>query len=425
MATVHTYLKLRSPADAVIIEESLSNFIERNMPTLKIAGSQLGSAEALELSLRPVAEIHPYSGDNRNLKPGGSINEIYALIAISILILAISCVNFVNLTSAQFTNRWHEVVIRKVCGAHRQQLVFQFLGESYLLVLMAMAFALVSTEVLMPWVNEYFGKSLTFNLFADSALLLLAAGTLILVGLAGGLFPAWLVSGSKPAAVLSERNVFMISRSGFRGALVVLQFAISLGLIIMTFVVHSQTQFARSLDTGFDTADRIALFGIQRGPEETISIVTALTNELLAHPQIISVAGSSNVPGLEQFSQMRGFLVGLESLDETSVSMMSVGNDFFETYGVAALAGRDFDPAFPADVLTGQRIGSQARLGSAVINETAANRFGLSANAVIGQILRLNFGTEDAAPYEIRVVGVVPDLHLRSARDSIAIRTKT
>ena len=419
VATVHTYLKLRSPPDAANIEQGLADFVSRNVPTFNIAGTLLTGAEALELSLRPVTDIHLYSSDSRNLKPGGSINEIYALIVISFLIFGISCVNFVNLTSAQFTERWHEVAIRKICGARRQQLIFQFLSESYLLVLLALGAGFVLTEVLLPNVNEYLGKTLTFNLFADPELLFLVAGTLVFIGLVGGLFPAWLVSGSKPAAVLAEGNVFKVSRSGLRGALVVLQFAISVGLIIMTFVVHSQTQFARSLDTGFETADRIVLFGTQRGAEETRRIVEALRNGLLANPDVISVAGSSNVPGLEQISLMRASLVGLDSLDEMTVSIMSVGDDFFETYGIRALAGRDFDLAFPADELTGQRRGSEVRLGSAVINETAANRFGLSVDAALGQTIRLNFGAEDAAPYEVRVIGVVPDLHLRSARDSI------
>ncbi|MEE8296045.1 MAG: FtsX-like permease family protein, partial [Sphingomonadales bacterium] len=274
-------------------------------------------------------------------------------------------------------------------------------------------------EFLLPYVNEYLGKTMGISLLAKPDLLGLIAGVLVFIGLVGGLFPAWFVSGSKPASILSGGNVLKMSKGGLRGFLVVFQFAISVGLIIMTFVVHSQTKFAHSLDTGFETGDRIVLFGTQRGPEETKRIVETLKNELLAYPGIISVAGSSNVPGLEDFSRMQGFLLGLDSNDQITLSMMSVGNDFFETYGIQTLAGRDFDPAFPADQLTGQISGPEIRRGTAIINVTAANRLGLGLNEAVGQSIRLNFGTEDAAPYEVRVIGVVPDLHLRSARDSI------
>ncbi len=116
---------------------------------------------------------------------------------------------------------------------------------------------------------------------------------------------------------------------------------------------------------------------------------------------------------------MQGVLLGRDSNDQMTLSMMSVGNYFFETYGIQTLAGRDFDLAFPADQLTGQISGPEIRLGAAIINETAANRFGLSVDEVVGQTVRLNFGTEDAAPYEVRIIGVIPDLHLRSARDSL------
>ena len=257
---VHTYFLLRENADPKALSAKLPAFINRHM------GTEIGRTNTYHL--QPLNRIYLYSTQDYNLDWYGDINRVYQFGAIAVLVLAIGCINFTNLTTAQSAQRAQEVGLRKVSGAYRTQLMAQFLGESILMALLALILALIAVKLVLPDFNAFFFKQLELNFFGDPLLALTLLGVAILVGILAGAYPALFLSSFEPTETL--KGSF---RSGTRGqwirkALIVAQFAISIILIVGTGVIYQQLDFIKNKRLGFNM-DQMVIIPIFWTDQET------------------------------------------------------------------------------------------------------------------------------------------------------------
>ena len=245
-----------------------------------------------------------------------------------------------NLATAQATLRAREVSIRKVMGAKRQQLIVQFLGESVAMALVALLLALASVEILLPTFDNFLARPITFHYLGDWPLTLAIAAIAIGAGLFGGIYPALLLSGFRPAAILGA-NAPRISESGFvRISLVVLQFAVAIGLGIATIVVFAQIHFNQQIDLGFDRHDLVVIGGSSK---LTPSAFTSMADALAADPAVAGVTQSDQVPFDGETIVAPARLPG--GKQTLSVRVVQVDPDFLSVYGIKLLAGRNLSRA--------------------------------------------------------------------------------
>ena len=244
------YVELQANADARAVEAKLPALIDRNFDPSKTLGLAERGSKDLRLTLTPFRDDHLSTDRYGSLTPAGSWTTVYGFMAIGAMILLIACFNFTNLATARAMARAREISLRKVVGARRGQLVAQFLGESVLMALMALILALALVEMLLPLYDRMLGEPIQLQYLADWPLLLTLLGMAILAGLLAGFYPALVLSGFRPASTL-RTNASGQSGSGLlRSLLVVMQFAVSIGLGIAALVVFAQISFARTADLG-------------------------------------------------------------------------------------------------------------------------------------------------------------------------------
>ncbi|MES2606397.1 MAG: ABC transporter permease [Pseudomonadota bacterium] len=412
----HTYVKLAPGASMQTLQEQFSAFVNRHIGE--------GASQWTGLSALPVTDIHLRSTRQFDMKPPGSMANVLTLITVAIGILLIACFNFMNLATAVAAMRGREVGVRKSVGARRAQLVWQFLAEAFGMTVLATLVAVVIVELLMPAFNGFTGKSLAFDVLSDRALL---ASLLVLVAIVGGgagVYPAFYLSAFNPATVLRR----MGSNAGglaFRNVLVVLQFSISIALVIATATVLMQTRYARERDPGF-TRDQLVILGGPPSQGLTPRWET-LKTELLTHPDVLSVTASSVIPGQENANSFSVRRAGDVANLDFPLPFQFVDYAFFETYQVPLLSGRTFTEAFPADRIT-LPAPNAAATGSAaepvsrqintnfILNASAARDFGWSPDTAVEQELEL---VRNGYTLHGRVVGVVADSNFESVHFNV------
>ncbi|MEA2830760.1 MAG: putative transport system permease protein, partial [Bradyrhizobium sp.] len=397
-----TYVRLRLGIDPAEIERRLPDFVARHFPSGDPTDT---SNAALSLGLEPVTAIH-LSRATGTMKDGGSTGSVAAVSLIAVLIMAIAGINFVNLMTARATRRAREVGIRKALGATWGQLVVQFMLESLAYAALATFLAAVVVELALPAFDEFLDRRISFTYWRDPDLV---AGTVILVllvGLGSGFYPALVLSAFRPA------NALKAARSSGRGGqllrqvLVILQFAASVGLAVATLVILRQTDFATGEILRFDKNQVVLVRGAEACTNNFRDRVTAL-------PGIRGVACSRSAPLSFATSNSTSTLADGRKFD---VNRTAIGFGFFDLYGLKLLAGRDFDPTRPADVVPEPR---EARMTAPIIiNQTAVRAYGFSSpNAALGQEIILADIRDSAGPSQ--VIGVVPDFPIGSIRDAI------
>jgi len=403
----YTYVRLPATADYREIEKRFPDFLERHL------GEQ--SSDGTQLNLQPLEDIHLHSSRDAEWTANGSAAIVYTFSAVALVVLAIACINFMNLTTARSTQRAREVGVRKVVGASRRQLIVQFLSESILLTGLAMLLALALVELTLPWVGAFLEIPLSLDLTSPLFLASLIGGVVI-VGLVAGSYPAFFLSNFQPAEVLKGAA----SSSGsalLRKGLVVFQFAVSVALLIATGVVIAQMNYVRSYDLGYDKSRNIVTdLPFLREPWE---VYEPMKVALEAHPDIESVVYSSRLPGNQNLDGS-GYLMENEQIaleNVRGIADIKVDYQWFDHYDIELLAGRTFREAErrieqPSDDKPVTR-------GAAILNESAARRFGWSPDEAIGQIIRQPVNRELTWFVEREVVGVVPDFHFSSLRDEV------
>jgi putative ABC transport system permease protein len=394
-----TYILVKEPFDAQKTQSEFPAFIDRHM------GPLMGGPEAPDpstwtaLFLQKVTDIHLHSQLDSEIESNGNINNVYMMGVIGIFIVLIACFNFVNLSTARATKRSKEVGLRKVVGAFRTQLVAQFLSESILICFLALVLSIGVAAPAVNWLNAFTVKDLSLNLWRDGMLLYLALFALI-IGIFAGIYPAFVISSFKPATILKGQQGAIKGKAGLRKVLVVLQFSISIVLIIATMITFSQLQYLNNRDLGYNKDQIITLqfFG------ELVQSYDAFYNELQNQAGIRNVARSSRTPtGRLLDSQGAARVQKGDSLANTDVTLknISVDHEFFDTYGIKLMAGRNFS----------REIKSDDSLGF-ILNESAVTMMGLTPD----QILTRDFQYGNVKG---RVLGVVKDFHFESLHEPI------
>lgn len=334
-------------------------------------------------------DLHLTSDNYGGMKPPGSWTTVYGFAIIGFLIMVVACFNFMNLATARATLRAREISLRKAVGATRSQLILQFLGEALLMALFSFIVALALVEVLLPAYNSFLDRHITFDYLSDWPFLLAIVASAIIAGLLSGAYPALVLSAFRPAAVLKTSAATQTGSGLMRTALVVGQFAVSIGLGIAATVVFSQIHFARNIDLGFNRNGIVILRGITAlAPSASESFARTLRS----NPDIAEVAFSNGVP-FDLFN-VSNIPVQIQGQSQSfTAHIVDMSPEFSSLYGMRLVAGRLLSSARGADVFTSYPFfssspESDADIGrNVLINEEAARRFGYSAKDVVGKTI--------------------------------------
>ncbi|HLI92013.1 MAG TPA: FtsX-like permease family protein, partial [Puia sp.] len=394
-----TYLLLKDPNSFTTLERQINAYMET--PAIR-AETGVKGTDYLHFHLEPLARVHLYSA-LQGFTPNGSIVAIYALTIIAILIMAIACFNYTNLAIAQSTSRMGEIGVRKVLGAAKSQLFAQFTGESVLAAFIALMLAIVLSAQLLPAFDDLSGKHLAVRSLLRPVLLAVILATGLLIGLLAGAYPALILSSTRLIHILRSGFRLTGGRRGLRQSLVILQFAISLFLIITTMVILQQMDYIRHKDLGFDR-DHVLVLPIDRTIHRRYPSIKTVISQL---PGVISLSGSYNPPvdvGWEDDVSTNNGKGDVHVL----VHAIPTDLNFIGTMDMHLLAGRDFKPE-DQPAITGED--STKPLYRFILNETAARKIGWTPQEAIGKRLDKN------APGI--VVGVVRDFNFASMHEAI------
>lgn len=375
-----TYVQLRPDADFQQVNEKISGRITQALPEVDV-----------KPYLFPITKMRLYS----IFGGGGRIETVRMFALIALLILAIACINFMNLTTARSSMRAREVALRKVAGAGRMEIARQFFGEALVLAALALVIALALVEALLPAFNDLAGSSITTDFLGNPTFLLGLIAAVIVTGIIAGSYPAILLSAYRPVSVLKSIFTSGSTKSWFRRVLVVSQFAISIVLIIGTLAVYSQYDFMQNKELGFDK-EHLVYLPVRDAMKNSL---LAFKQELLQNPRILKATLCSALPtGI--YHNGTGFdWEGRDPDTDPFVTYLSGDESLLETFGIQLAAGRFFSEdeagAVPNEV---------------VINETFAGIIG--GDSPVGR--RLTIGSTDGT-----IIGVVKDFHFKPLSQSI------
>jgi putative ABC transport system permease protein len=398
----YTYVKLQPGTNAAQLNDKF-----------KVAVKQETGREDAGFSFVPhlqrLENIHLQSSDfvyDNALR--GNENYVKGLTIIAIFVLAIACFNFINLATARSFRRAKEIGVRKVVGADRKQLIGQFTGETILLSVISIIIATIATIIIIPYLNDFTAKAISFNPVSNPllAIVLLAGG--IIIGVVAGVYPAIVLSGFEPVKVL--KGIRISSGGGHTGwlrqGLVIVQFSLSALLIVSTTIVYRQITFMHNKDLGF-TREHVLFFDIQGKMGESIE---TFKNELKRSPNVISATSGYGLPG-DQFAGDGVIVPSLDPEKRQSTSLFIVDQDYISTLGINLLAGRDFSKNRTNDVKE-----------AFIINETAVSTFGFgTAEKALGQKIYWDKWVSDSInPIKKGVViGVIRDFHYKSLHEKV------
>jgi len=399
----YVYLRLAPGTSPDALRAALPDFIDRDIGAPVTAGKRSNS---LELQLAPLADIHLRPTGALNMKSGGDPRLLNAITLVGGLILLVAVINFVNLTTARAAQRGVEIGIRKAVGAHRSDILQQFVGEALVQTFLAVLVAIALAELLLPRLNAFAGTAIRFD-YLDPAVF---AGLLALtggIGVLAGFYPALVASLFGPAAVLKGAGSQAPGSGWLRQWLVLAQFGILIGLVLATAIVQMQTRFGLLQGLRFDQ-DQLLTINVPASQCER----SAFTDAVRALPGVLGAACDNDLLGNYGTQQYRG-----PDGRDVTLQNSSIGPGLFELMGLKPVAGRfhernrtgDEFPWNPSDV-------DLARSYPTVINETAARLLGFDdPAAAIGR--SFSSLTNVRPGVRRQIIGVVPDF----ARDSVRI----
>jgi len=323
----------------------------------------------LSISFDKLARVYLHSQAPDTLPKSGNLQNLFVFVAIAFFILLIACINFINLSTAQVSQRTKETGIKKLLGATRKKLILQFLSETLLISLLALIASLLMAELLLPGFNNLFrtNVSLSGSSFYKVTATVILIG--VFTGLLAGLYPAFFLSGFSPAKVLKGGSFTISKGSTFRNALVILQFFLAGGLIICTLIVYKQISFINNKNPGYDKAN---LMVINLTGEKSLSGYKLLKNKLKTLPQISAVGCTTAIPGSGLSSN--GYIPEGHT-ESMMVHVMDVDADFLKMLGIQIILGNGFlDAAKPSgDILVNQAFAQQLGWNNPVGKKVARN----------------------------------------------------
>jgi putative ABC transport system permease protein len=390
----YTYIRLAPGASAEQLQAAMPEFIDRHNPigNASPAGFKKTS-DRLHFVILPISAIHLHPAGWRAMKPNGSRETLYAIVAVGLLIVLIAGGNFVNLATARASRRASEVGVRKVSGAAKRHLIVQFLGESILLVGLAAGIAAVGVLSFIARMPDILGwiPSQSLGLALGGGLL----ASVVAIGSLAGLYPAFVLSAFRPAAVLKSALRMSPGSRTLKSVLVVVQFAALICLVFATITMYRQTHFATVEGLRFEQ-DQVLLL-------DTPTCPRTLREQIRNLPGVKAAACSGSM----RAGQERGIVVNLADGSPVGLSAHSLEPGALELYGLSPESGRFFSDADTIDSEAARSFGK-----SIVINEAAIRRLGYaSTDESLG---RRPFGEEGP-----EVIGVVPDFTMGSIRERI------
>lgn len=404
----YTYVKLKNGADAGLLQTKFQRLVHQ----IALPFQTDKNAKRTPF-LQPLKKIHLYSSSFKfDSAVRGNITYVKALTIIAVFILLIACFNFVNLSTARSLQRAKEVGVRKAIGAARKQLILQFLGETILLAMASLVIAIILFLIALPWLNRFTDKHISIAMFFTPSMPLMLLGMILITGVFAGLYPAIVLSSFKPVNVLKGKTGNEDSPGKvpwLRHGLVVLQFALSVLLIICVAIVFRQVNYLHEKNLGFNK-EQIVFFPM-RG-DNMFKNNASFKNELLQSPYINNVSIGYGFPG----DAVAGDEIIVHNNGEQkaySATQLMVDYDYIKTLGLEMAAGRDFMKEMQTD-----------KDHAYIINETAVKELGFgSADKALGKTLSWHvWGAKNPDSLKTgTIIGVVKDFNYKSLYDKVEV----
>jgi len=382
-----TYILLKDESTFTNLDEKIRDFLKRKR-----------DATNIDLHLQPLKSIHLHSNYVFDLTPPGNIEYVYIFSVIAIFILLIACINFINLTTARSVKRFKEIGIRKVVGANRKNLVWQFLGESFITSIISIAISVVIVILVLPNFNFLSGKEIDADILYQPKTFFILLFIALIAGVMSGSYSAVYLSSFQPVQIMRGN----ILKGGFgnnpvilRRVLVVVQFTLSIFLIISTLTIYEQIDYIQNKKLGYNK-ENIVYF---RNRGNTARLYDTIKNELLKIKNVENVTSASNLPTYAPSSTSGIDWEGRNTDDNLQVYRLDVRYDFIETFKMKISEGKSFS-----------KLISEEKLKSYILNEKGINSLGIEDP--VGKRFSL-WGNEG------RIIGVVKDFHYKHMVEEI------
>jgi putative ABC transport system permease protein len=391
-----TYLLLPAHYPAEKLETQFPAFIDRHMPIGPSGGQQ---SKSTALALQKLTDIHLRSHLDSEAEENGDIKRVYIFAAIALFILLIACINYMNLSTARSALRAREIGVRKVVGAQKKELVAQFLSESVLICWIAISLSLIFTWLALPWLNRISGQQLSIPLLFQWQVLIPLFISPFVVGILSGIYPALFMSSFKPVLVLKGLVRTGGANISFRKVLVVVQFSISIILIISTVIVFNQLNYMQKKSLGYDRNHLVTLAYNNALDSEFESF----RNDLLQTTGIKEIGRSSRIPTGRLLDTRDAYSLSGDSMKPVNAAIKYVTTDhyFIPAYNIKMAAGRNFSKHFISDT------------SAFILNEAAVVSLGWkNAQEALGKPFR--YGSTTGS-----IIGVTRDIHFESLHEKI------
>ncbi len=391
----YTYVQLKKGTSSAVLAKKLRPYFDKYMAPI-FAQYNID----IRYDVQPITAIHLHSSLQGEPEELGSMSYIWILSSVAFFMLLIASINYMNLTTARSARRAKEIGIRKVTGSTRKQLVLQFLSESVLTAFAAVLASMLLVFVFLKTFNSISGKFFTINDLTQPGSILLVLAIGLFTGLVGGSYPAFYLSGFKPVSILKGSLSKASGNLNLRRTLVVVQFSISMIMLICTWIVYAQLSYLQKKDLGFNK-DQVMTIVVNTGQDER-SKIYALNNELRSMPDIKSVGTGFSYPGSGNINFNLFSVEGNKGFVEKGIDCYNIDEYFLNTLGMKIVLGRNFESASDT-------------LHSILVNEAMVKDFGWPNP--LGK--RIKFPGDTSNNY-VEVVGVVKDFNQKSLYNPIA-----
>jgi putative ABC transport system permease protein len=391
----YTYALLKPGAGTAGVTTKLAEVIKKNVAPIFDKFNV-----RIRYALQPITEIHLHSQLQQEPEELGSMSYIWIFSAVAFFMLLIACINYMNLTTARSARRAKEIGIRKVTGSTRGQLIAQFLSESVLTAFVAVLLSFGLVILLFPVFNTLSGKSFNIDPLLQPFTIFLVLAIGLLTGLAAGSYPALYLSSFQPVSILKGALSKASGNVRLRRTLVVLQFTISMTMLICTWIVYSQLSYLRNKDLGFDKS-QVMTVTVNTGEDETGKI-GAMNNEFRSIPGVKRVGTANSYPGSPNINLNLFTVQTNTGHTDKGIECYAIDENYLGSLGIPIVDGRNFSSLSDT-------------LHSILVNEAMAKHFGWTQ--AIGK--RVTFPGDTSGRY-LEVVGVVKDFHQKSLYNPIA-----
>jgi putative ABC transport system permease protein len=401
----YTYIVVRNGTDKDNLQKKFQEMVIKYVgPQLKqVTGQTIDdfrkAGNDFSYILEPLKDIHLKGATQYNLEPPGSPATVYIFAVIALLILIVAIINYINLATAKSAARAKEVGVRKVCGANKSGLMIQFLGESLIIVTIATLLALLLVYILTPSFNQLIDKELSLDLIRNRTGLVFLIALVIIIGIASGFYPAFVLASYNPAEVLKGTMSPGSMSKRLRGILVVFQFTVSIIIIIGSIIVYNQLNFMTKKDLGFDKDNLVVIRRVDAFWRQMESFRT----QLLEIPGVEKAGFSRAVPGTS-FNNSAFFKDDDPEKNTYLLNQTAVSFDFPEALGVQLTKGRFFSHEYSTDTT------------AVLINEAAVKSLGLQDP--VGKFILQPIGPDQWQ--RLKIIGIMKDFNIESMHKAIA-----